>query len=217
MWKLADFALSTMVSSKSLGVTTSIGGTEGYLAPEFLIEIGNPSYDNKVDIWALGCILYEFVVGAQPFGTNYLTLQYKFTGLLPEITLDEYFSEAEKERVKSIVRRMLAIDPSARPPAKELVEEFSTNRQCTMTEPPQNVQIHQVFQALYIHSSDLGPRAPARRIDELDTSYEEHVLESQQNPQISQEPAISPEQTEVLEEVVTALESRQSNRREPCY
>jgi serine/threonine protein kinase len=115
VWKLADFGLSTHVSSKSLGVTTSIRGTSGYFAPEFFkfIETGNntASYSNEVDIWALGCILYEFVVGKRAFESDYFTLQCKFTGVLPEITLDEYFRDEDKELIQGSVTRMLSIDP----------------------------------------------------------------------------------------------------------
>ena len=34
------------------------------MAPEILQAAG---YDNKVDIWALGCIMYEFIVGRTLF------------------------------------------------------------------------------------------------------------------------------------------------------
>ena len=146
MWKLADFGLSKVVSSKSIGATTSIRGSSGYFAPEFLSNVGEvTSYTNKVDIWTLGCILYEFVVGRRAFENEYFTVQYKFTGVLPEITLDQYFSDEDKELVQGAVTRMLNIEPSARPRATVLAEEFSMNRQRTMTALPQNVRIYQEF------------------------------------------------------------------------
>ncbi|XP_014293847.1 serine/threonine-protein kinase fused isoform X2 [Halyomorpha halys] len=64
--KLCDFGFAR---NMSLGthVLTSIKGTPLYMAPE-LME-GNP-YDHNADLWSLGCITYEMVVGSPPFKTN---------------------------------------------------------------------------------------------------------------------------------------------------
>ena len=47
-------------------------GTLDYLPPEMLQrgEGGNNAYDKSVDIWALGILAYEFVVGRPPFETG---------------------------------------------------------------------------------------------------------------------------------------------------
>src|SRR5271170_5933685 len=98
MWKLADFGFSTHVSSTSLGFTTSVRGTSGYFAPEFLIG-DRPLYDNKVDVWSLGCILYELAAGKRAFDHEFYTLQYKASKVLPEIMFDNSFSDNDKENV----------------------------------------------------------------------------------------------------------------------
>src|SRR5436190_13307162 len=43
-------------------------GTQGYRAPELLSD--DPKFTKKVDIWALGCILYELVTGRKAFDTD---------------------------------------------------------------------------------------------------------------------------------------------------
>jgi serine/threonine protein kinase len=125
--------------------TTSIRGSQGYYAPEFLFD-DHPSYNNKVDIWSLGCILYEFAVGKRAFHTEWVTREYKIKGILPELSLDEYFGEEEKQTVQNALTRMLNFVPNARPRAAQLVEEFGTNCQKTMMERPENVRIYQNFQ-----------------------------------------------------------------------
>ena len=57
--KVADFGWSTVTASKR----QTFCGTLDYLAPEMLTE----SYDHRVDIWSLGVLMYECLVGATPF------------------------------------------------------------------------------------------------------------------------------------------------------
>ncbi|XP_026550079.1 serine/threonine-protein kinase Nek8-like, partial [Notechis scutatus] len=52
--KIGDFGISKILSSKSKAYT--VVGTPCYISPE-LCE-GKP-YNQKSDIWALGCVLYE--------------------------------------------------------------------------------------------------------------------------------------------------------------
>lgn len=43
-------------------------GTTCYMAPELIgMDLLEKTYDEKVDIYSLGVILYEIVVGSNPF------------------------------------------------------------------------------------------------------------------------------------------------------
>ena len=53
--KIGDFGVSKILSSTMECAKTAIG-TPYYLSPELC---NNQGYNNKSDIWALGCILYE--------------------------------------------------------------------------------------------------------------------------------------------------------------
>lgn len=60
--KIADFGISLVHSSHAKKMDHL--GTPYYLAPEILKGL---SSDYKVDVWSLGCILYEMCTGTGPF------------------------------------------------------------------------------------------------------------------------------------------------------
>ena len=81
-------------------------GTEGYRAPELLSD--DPKFTKKVDIWALGCILYELVTGRKAFHNDHvvyrrLESQSKLNvpvSLLPK-TFTSHFDECLHEMLEN--------------------------------------------------------------------------------------------------------------------
>src|SRR5437879_2079743 len=67
-WKVADFGLTTTGNSTHDRTTVLRRGSPGYRAPELLREVSK--YNNKVDIWAMGCIMYELASGQKAFGSD---------------------------------------------------------------------------------------------------------------------------------------------------
>lgn len=110
--KLCDFGLARSMTMQTQ-VLTSIKGTPLYMAPEILSE--NP-YDHQADLWSLGCIIYEAMVGKPPFyTTNILQLGYMI----------------QKEEVKwppglsnssiSLIQGLLEKDPGFRTPWTQII------------------------------------------------------------------------------------------------
>ena len=60
--KIIDFGLARLLENDEVAQTYC--GTAEYFAPEVLKQCG---YDNMVDYWAIGILIYEMIVGVTPF------------------------------------------------------------------------------------------------------------------------------------------------------
>lgn len=74
MWKLTDFGLSAQATSRRHHTTRYSRGTGGHRAPELLQDPGH--FSNKVDMWALGCVIFQFVTRRLAFKEDWETRQY---------------------------------------------------------------------------------------------------------------------------------------------
>ncbi|OHS98510.1 AGC family protein kinase [Tritrichomonas foetus] len=103
--KVCDFGFARALSCTTL-VLTSIKGTPLYMAPELVQE---QPYDEKVDIWSLGVILYELYYGKPPFFTNSI---YK----LIQMIVNEKITWPGKisDQFKDFLLQMLQKDPQRR-------------------------------------------------------------------------------------------------------
>ncbi|KAK1921260.1 kinase-like domain-containing protein [Papiliotrema laurentii] len=64
--KIADFGLAKMVDAQTM--LASMVGTPQYLAPEVVMQSNqNPGYENVVDCWSVGIIVYSMLTKALPF------------------------------------------------------------------------------------------------------------------------------------------------------
>jgi serine/threonine protein kinase len=61
--KIADFGFATRINTRESNME-SILGTPLYMAPQLFNE---EPYTYKVDIWAIGVILFEMITGNPPF------------------------------------------------------------------------------------------------------------------------------------------------------
>ncbi|XP_053426385.1 serine/threonine-protein kinase Nek8 isoform X3 [Nycticebus coucang] len=105
--KIGDFGISKILSSKSKAYT--VVGTPCYISPE-LCE-GKP-YNQKSDIWALGCVLYELASLKRAFeAANLPALVLKImSGTFAPIS-DRYSPE-----LRQLVLSLLSLEPAQRPP-----------------------------------------------------------------------------------------------------
>ena len=60
---LADFGVSKILAGDE--VASTMTGTAEFVAPEMLKR--NPSYSFQADLWALGVLAYQMVLGINPF------------------------------------------------------------------------------------------------------------------------------------------------------
>ncbi|KAH9488436.1 Mitogen-activated protein kinase kinase kinase 5 [Bulinus truncatus] len=100
-------------------------GTVNWMAPE-LIEVvmdDKGHYDNKVDIWSVGCTLVQMLTGSPPF---HLLEQHQVvfkltTGHCPEFSLPEFSSPDVKDFIKVTIEH----NPKSRPSAESLLKNHN--------------------------------------------------------------------------------------------
>ena len=124
VWKIADFGLATEGTSKHHHTTRYARGTSSYRAPEL---VNNGKFTNKVDIWALGCILFEVIFLQKAFLGDYAVQDYshKFraSGEKLQFPLDLAICQEEtfRKSIESLIHKMLEVDASLRPSAVDLL------------------------------------------------------------------------------------------------
>jgi serine/threonine protein kinase len=126
-WKLADFGTASQATSKRLNTTRDARGSQGYRAP----EIFQSRYNQKSDIFALGCLVYEVVTGAKLFCSDGALIGYVERGILPESTWWPPTSAGEPDRMfylEKLVASMLERDSGNRPSARLVLQSLKEIR-----------------------------------------------------------------------------------------
>ncbi|MCH7808198.1 MAG: serine/threonine protein kinase [Planctomycetes bacterium] len=102
--KIGDYGLSKFIAVSRHSVQTSSVGTVHYMAP----EIGSGDYSRSVDIYALGVMLYEMLLGKVPFeGSSMAEILMKHLTTQPEVDeLPDPFGR--------VIRKALEKDPKDR-------------------------------------------------------------------------------------------------------
>lgn len=101
--------------------TSLARGTASYRAPELLSE--EPMYTNKLDIWALGCILYELATGKGAFTGDWDVLTFSLKNAViqfPESSFPKTFQVKASTAVDALLRR----DWRERPKAADICAKF---------------------------------------------------------------------------------------------
>lgn len=112
--KLADFGLSNILQDGGDRLMSKVG-TPLYCSPEVLTA---DSYDEKVDLWAAGVLLYELLTGVRPFNSSHTrtVINMIIEGRMsyPDALWSHISPEAQHA-----VKWLLTRDPSARPSAAQ--------------------------------------------------------------------------------------------------
>ncbi|EYB93008.1 hypothetical protein Y032_0187g1116 [Ancylostoma ceylanicum] len=114
--KIGDFGISKVMGTETLaqGAKTVVG-TPYYISPEMCS--GQP-YNEKSDMWALGCILYEMTCLQKAFeGENLPALVNKIMTCSYAPIRGPYSTE-----IKVLVRELLQLEPEARPRAADALK-----------------------------------------------------------------------------------------------
>jgi len=114
--KLADFGLAVAVREPLFTVC----GTPTYVAPEILAETG---YGVKVDVWAIGVIMYILLCGYPPFSSRTNNQEELFDQILSGLF---EFNNPDWDDIsypaKELISWSLVVDPLQRYSAKEILQ-----------------------------------------------------------------------------------------------
>lgn len=113
--KIGDYSLSKLMTTSHRSGHTMTVGSVHYMAP----EIGMGRYDKRVDIYALGVMLYEMLRGVPPYtGESMGEVLMKHLSSEPDVT-------AVPEPFASAIRKSMRRDPAERyQTAQEMAESL---------------------------------------------------------------------------------------------
>uniref|UniRef100_A0A8J8YA08 non-specific serine/threonine protein kinase n=1 Tax=Rattus norvegicus TaxID=10116 RepID=A0A8J8YA08_RAT len=109
--KIADFGWSVHAPSSR---RTTLCGTLDYLPPEM---IEGRMHDEKVDLWSLGVLCYEFLVGMPPFEAHTYQETYRRISRV-EFTFPDFVTEGARD----LISRLLKHNSSQRLTLAEVLE-----------------------------------------------------------------------------------------------
>lgn len=110
--QLGDLNVSK-VAKKGLLYTQT--GTPYYASPEVWKD---QPYDNKSDIWSLGCVIYEMCALVPPFRADDMNGLFKrvLKGSYPQIPT-HYSME-----MRSVIKSLIQVNPASRPNTEQILE-----------------------------------------------------------------------------------------------
>ena len=111
--KLGDFGLSLMLNNE-MNFAYSNVGTPYYMSPE---QVDENKYNEKSDIWSLGCFLYELTALHPPFEAhNHLSLALKIKSGKVDKLPEKY-----SENLCKVIFWMMNVDQNKRPSIKDII------------------------------------------------------------------------------------------------
>jgi len=107
--KIADFGWSVHAPTSR---RNTLCGTLDYLPPEM---VEGREHDKQVDVWSLGVLLYEFLVGVPPFEAEGHNATYRRIS-----RVDLKFPSIVSEDARDLIRKLLVKDPCRRMALQDL-------------------------------------------------------------------------------------------------
>ncbi|KAK5663919.1 hypothetical protein OQA88_130 [Cercophora sp. LCS_1] len=128
--KISDFGWSVHAPNNR---RATLCGTLDYLPPE-MIRSGSKDnwYNEKVDLWSLGVLTYEFLVGEAPFEDTPIMTQKRIARA--DMTIPEWVSKEAKD----LIKKLLVLDPEKRLPLEDVATHPWIIKHCVKGERATN-------------------------------------------------------------------------------
>lgn len=155
--KLADFGLAVVVAPGQ--TTTGLAGSPFYMAPEL---VRRKPYGNEIDVWSLGVILYTALSGFLPFwGKSH---EQTFAAVCRgEADFVKKPWQIISPEAKSLVRKMLTMDPKRRATIDDILTHPWILAHCPRSAPrsrPKPYTQNPFHPAFSFQSQQLPPWSP---------------------------------------------------------
>jgi serine/threonine protein kinase len=109
-------SVGSFIASENRGaVAQSFVGTPNILAPE---QLGGP-YNQKADIWALGCVLYQMAALRPAFSADRIAVIYRMIRRARAPQLPAMYSSG----LRALHQQLMQKDPCSRPSSMELMQD----------------------------------------------------------------------------------------------
>ena len=170
--KVMDFGIARALddSTAAMTQTSAVIGTAQYLSPE---QARGKSADNRSDIYALGCVMYEAVTGTPPFeGETPFAVAYQHVQEDPEapsLRIPD-LTDAEAVNVDAVILTAMAKHPADRyQTALEMADDLQRLERGAVTEAARN----------HLSESELEDDFAAVPAEQ--SRYEQHRQETQKD------------------------------------
>ena len=130
--RILDFGLAKLAVDEGAVSNTQPGqlvGTPRYMSPE---QCRGDGVDFRTDIYALGCIAYELILGRVPFPTSHITEVIAAHLAEPPPAPSSLWPDISPE-LETVLVKMLAKNPAERPQLQELRQTIAAIRGIRMT------------------------------------------------------------------------------------
>ncbi|XP_050956457.1 serine/threonine-protein kinase Nek5 isoform X2 [Labeo rohita] len=174
--KLGDFGIARMLNS-TMELARTCVGTPYYLSPEIC---ENRPYNNKTDMWSLGCVLYELCTLRHPFeGSNLRQLVLRICRGRYSPVSQRYSSD-----LRLLLQQLFKVSPRDRPSANSLLKRPMLQQQISKHLDAQLLEDEFSHTVLHRHT----PAAPKT------TNNTDHVSRDPVVCKPILRPAVKPEQ-----------------------
>lgn len=112
--KIGDFGIGKALANTNSMAQTKMLGTYNYMSPEIW---KGEDYNQKSDIWSLGCVLLQMCTKQIPFDAK------GFPGIMERVTKNdrEQVPDRYSDDLQAMVDLLLKLDPTERPNIDEIL------------------------------------------------------------------------------------------------
>ncbi|XP_058035900.1 serine/threonine-protein kinase Nek5 isoform X2 [Ahaetulla prasina] len=156
--KLGDFGIARMLNNTMEFASTCVG-TPYYLSPEIC---ENKPYNNKTDIWSLGCVLYELCTLKHPFEGNNLPQ------LIMKICRGHFIPVSVKysSNLRLLISQLFRTSPRDRPSINSILKKAFLEKQIKNYLPPEIIEAEFSHTVIHRKKSSASSSGQKRRLHE---------------------------------------------------